>query len=299
MLKNAHIYRVPKNWNITAAQLIEFTAPQAFVPCASLETESSGWISPRPNADLVHAVNGQFLLRLQTEKKLLPSSVINKVAKDRAAELAEQQGFPPGKKKFKEIKEQVTDELLPRAFTVASAFYVWIDPVNGWLVVDSTSNLKAEFALIMLLKAIPKFPLESFRTVMSPQGAMTTWLATDEAPSQFTIDRDADLESKSEGRSKVKFVRHTLEPSDIRNHIESGKQCTRLAMTWADKISFTLTDGLTLRKITPLDVLKESADTTLHHQDEKFDGEFALMTGELNALLNALTDALGGELKQD
>lgn len=297
MFKNLHIYRVPKGWSITAVQLNTLLEPQAFTPCSSLELTTSGWVHPTGNDDLVHVVNGQFLLQLKTEKKLLPSSVINQVAKERAAELTEQQGFPPGRKKFKEIKEQVTDELLPRAFAVASNLQIWIDPINGWLVIDTTSRGKAEDALTLLLKAIDKFPLENFRTVMSPQGAMTTWLATDEAPQHFTIDRDADLESKTEGKAKVKFVRHTLEVDDIRRHVESGKQCTRLAMTWADKISFVLTDDLAIKKIAVLDVLKEDADVTLRHQDEKFDSDFALMTGEFNALLHALTDALGGELK--
>lgn len=297
MFKNLQLYRVQRGWSITPEQLIEHLAPQAFTPCASMEIISSGWVPPRDDADLVHVVNRQYLIKLKTEKKLLPAPVIFQAAKERAAELAEQQGFPPGKRKFKEIKEQVTDELLPRAFAMSKTMNIWIDPVNGWLAIDTISRSKAEDALSLLLKAIPKFPLENFKTVTSPQGAMTTWLATDEAPQHFTIDRDADLESRGEGRAKVKFVRHTLEADDIRRHVESGKQCTRLAMTWADKISFTLTDGLVLKKITPLDVLKEDADATLRHQDEKFDSDFALMTGEFNALLLALTDALGGELK--
>ena len=297
MFKNAQIYRLPKNWGITAEGLALHLAPQAFTPVSSLEMQSQGWILPRESSNgFVHLVNRQFLLRLQTEKKILPSSVINQVTKERAAELEEQQGFPPGRKQTKELKEQVTDELLPRAFTRQTSVWVWIDPVNGWLVADSSTPAKAEEALKLLFKAVPKFPLETVRTVMSPGAAMTDWLASDEAPEGFTVDQDTELRSTAESRATVRYVRHSLEVSDIRGHIEAGKQCTRLALTWADKISFTLAENLSIKKIALLDVLKEDHDLTGKNGDERFDGDFLLFTGEMSKLLAALVDALGGLL---
>ena len=97
--KNLQIYRLPAPWAITADELESHLAPQAFAACSSLEMQSQGWVSPRNNEKLVHVVNRQILLQLSTEKKLLPSTVINPVTKARAAELEEQQGFPPGRKR--------------------------------------------------------------------------------------------------------------------------------------------------------------------------------------------------------
>ncbi|MDP0790014.1 recombination-associated protein RdgC, partial [Klebsiella pneumoniae] len=80
-------------------------------------------------------------------------------------------------------------------------------------------------------------------------------------------------------------------------HIQSGKQCTRLAMTWADRISFVLTEGLDVKRVAPLDVLKEGNDTVATNDDEKFDSDMMLMTGELAKMLAELVEALGGEKK--
>lgn len=297
--KNLQIYRLPAPWAITADELESHLAPQEFTACSSIEMQSQGWVSPRNNEKLVHVVNRQLLLQLSTEKKLLPSTVINQVTKARAAELEEQQGFPPGRKQTKELKEQVTDELLPRAFSIVRSTWVWIDPVNGWLLVDAGSPGKAEEVLKLLFKAIPKFPLETLRTAMSPAAAMTDWLASDEAPNGFTVDQDTELRSTAESKATVRYVRHTLDPEDVRRHIESGKQCTRLALTWADKVSFVLTENLSVKRIAPLDVLKEDADFTGKNEDERFDGDFMLMTGELSKLLASLVEALGGQLKEN
>jgi recombination associated protein RdgC len=298
MFKNAVIYRLPAPWAITADQLAAHLAPQAFTTLPSLEMQTQGWVSPRGNDMLVHALNRQFLLRLQTEKKILPTSVINQVTKARAAELEEQQGFPPGRKQIKDLKEQVTDELMPRAFSTIRSMFVWIDPVNGWLVADAGSSGKAEEALKLLLKAIPKFPLEALRTVMSPSAAMTDWLVSDQAPAGFTVDRETEPRSSGEGKATVRYIRHTLEADDTRRHIEGGKQCTRLALTWSDKISFVLTESLAIKRITLLDVLKEDSDISGRNADERFDGDFALFAGEVNKLLSDLVAALGGQLRE-
>jgi recombination associated protein RdgC len=292
--KNLQIYRLPAPWAFSPEKLEEALRPAAFTPASSNEMLRQGWDSPRGNESLVHVVNQQMLLLLGTEKKLLPSTVVNQVAKARAAEMEEQQGFAPGKKAMKELKERVHDELLPRAFTIRSNVWTWIDPVNGWRVVDAASPAKADEVIKLLLKAVDRMPLESLRVQRSPVGVMTAWLQDDEAPAGFTVDMDTELRATGESKAAVRYVRHTLEPEEVRRHIAAGKQCTRLAMTWESKISFVLTESLAIKSIKPLDVLKEN-DAVTRNDDERFDGDFMLMTGELSLLLRDVVEALGGE----
>jgi recombination associated protein RdgC len=294
--KNLQIYRLPAPWAFTPEQLEAALQPQGFVPASSNELLRQGWDSPRGNGSLVHVVNKQMLLLLGSEKKLLPGSVINQVAKAKAAEMEEQQGFPPGKKAMRELKERVADELLPRAFSIRSNVWVWIDPVNGWLVVDAASPSKADDVIKLLLKAVDKMPLESLRIQRSPVAVMTGWLEADEAPYGFTIDQDTELRATGESKAAVRYVKHTLEPDDIRRHIAAGKQCTRLAMTWNDRISFVLTESLAIKGVKPLDVIKEG-ETVTHSDDERFDNDMVLMTGELSKLMADVVEALGGEAK--
>ncbi len=295
--KNLQIYRLPSPWAMTSEQLETYLAPHAFAPCNSMDMQNQGWDTPRPNGKLVHSVNRQMLIMLGTEKKLLPAMVINQVSKAKAIEIEEQQGFKPGRKQMREIKEQVTDELMPRAFSIRRDTMAWIDPVNGWLVIDAASPSKADELLKLLLKSVAEMPLTGLHVALSPVTAMTDWLVADEAPSGFTVDQDTELQSSSESKATVRYVRHTLEADDIRRHIAAGKQCTRLALTWSDRISFVLTENLTIKRITPLDVIKESSDSTAQNDDERFDSDLMLMTGEINRMLSDLVAALGGEVR--
>ena len=53
--------------------------------------------------------------------------------------------------------------------------------------------------------------------------------------------------------------------------------------------------SLAIKRIAPLDVLKENADPTAQNDDERFDSDFMLMTGELARMLADEVEALGGE----
>ncbi|WP_341768216.1 recombination-associated protein RdgC, partial [Escherichia coli] len=133
---------------------------------------------------------------------------------------------------------------------------VWIDTVNGWLVIDAASQALADDVRGLLVKSIDQLPLAGVQVVRSPVAAMTDWLLSGEAPGGFTVDQDAELRSSGEGGATVRYVGHALEANDMRRHIEAGKQCMRLAMTWDNRISFVLTPSLTIKRVTPLDVIK-------------------------------------------
>ena len=297
--KNLQIYRLPAPWAIDLAKLDEQLARGGFAKCASHEPMSRGWVAPRKDGALIYANNRQWLLSLATEQRLLPSSVVNDEVRERAEVLTETQGYAPGRKQLRELKERVTEELMPRAFTRKRSTFVWIDPQNGWFIVDAGSQGKAEEVVEHLRFCLDELPLKLLHTQVSPQSAMADWLAGGEAPGGFTIDRDCELKAVGEEKSAVRYVRHPLNDevsAEIKAHLAAGKLPTKLALTWDERISFVLTEKLEIKRLAFLDLLKEEAEKNAEHADELFDADFALMTGELVRFLPALIEALGGEI---
>lgn len=292
--KNLLIYRLPTDWAITAEALSAQLAQRPLPGCGALDVQTQGWVAPREGGDLVHAVGGQWLLALGIEQKLLPGSVVTQFAKDRAKEIAENEGRRVGRKEMKELKERITEELLPRAFVRRRTTFGWIDPKNGWLVVDAAAPTKAEEFLECLHKTLESLPAKPLHLARSPVAAMTGWVAGNEAPAGFTIDQD--LELRSAEKATVRYARHSLDGDEIRAHIGAGKTVTRLGMTWDDRISFQLGESGAIKRVVFLDVLKEENETEVSNEDERFDLDFALMTGELARLFADLIEAIGGEL---
>ena len=95
----------------------------------------------------------------------------------------------------------------------------------------------------------------------------------------------------------MRYARHTLDIDEVGEHVRQGKVPTQLALTWAGRVSFVLSEALTLKKIKLLDVVLEGAgaDAGASRQDEGgFDADVALFTGELRLLIPELMAALGG-----
>lgn len=296
--KNLQLYRLPVSWNVSVDDLEQQLARRRFQPCGSQDMESRGWISPTGDDVLVHRVGGQWLLALGVEQRLLPSSVVKQEAAERAEELAERQGYKLGRKQMKELQEQITQEFLPRAFTRRRKVFAWIDPMSGWLGIDTPSQARAEDVLEILRQTLDSFPLALLRTELSPTGAMADWLAGGEAPAGFTIDQDCELKSVTEEKAAVRYVRHTLEGDEVRAHLEAGKMPTRLALTFDERVSFVLTEKLEIKRLDFLDVIKEKLEGADSDDARALaDAEFALMTGELAPMLAAVVEALGGEVK--
>jgi recombination associated protein RdgC len=291
--KNIFIYRLSTDCTITADKLNEKLALKPLQPCSGLDKQSRGWAACHSDK-LVHGANQQILFALGVEQKLLPATIINRFAKERVADIEAQQGYKVGRKEMKEIKEAITEELLPRAFALQRKTFAWLDPINGRLIIEAASSTKAEEFLEQLNKTLDNLPVKQLHTTISAVAAMTDWLAGNNAPSGFTIDRELELRATGESKATIRYANHALEGEEILAHIASGKRVTRLGMTWNDRISFVLTEQLQIKKLEFLDIIKEESTTLADSADEMFELDFTLMTGELAKMLIDLTEALGG-----
>ena len=294
--RNLQLYRLPVRWDMRIDQLEDQLARRRFMPCGSQDPESRGWLPPVADGPLVHAVGGQWLIALGIENRLLPSSVVKQEVEERAARIELEQGFKPGRKQMKDLRDEVTREFMPRAFTRRRKVYAWIDPQDGWLAVDVASVTRAEDVLEALRQSLDAFPLTLVRTETSPVAAMSDWLAGGDVPGNFTIDMDCELKSVTEEKAAVRYVRHSLDGDEIKTHLQEGKLPTRLALTWNDRVSFLLTDKGEIKRLQFLDVVQEEASAGSDDAAELFDAHFALMTGELRQLIPAVIELLGGEL---
>ncbi|MCH1881293.1 recombination-associated protein RdgC [Alcaligenes ammonioxydans] len=293
--KNLRIFRLDRQFEVSAQALAAMLAKHQFAPGGSQEPLSLGWVPPREGGELVHEVNGQYLICLRAEKKLLPSAVVNQAAREKAREIEEQQGYKPGRKQMKEIKEQIIIDLMPRSHAVQRDTMVWIETRNHWFVIDAAAVAKSDEVLGLFAKSVEPFPVQPLYTEQSPGAAMTSWLVDEEQLTNFTVDQDTELRSTGDSGAVVRYMKQSADIDEVRKHVEAGKQCTRLAMTWADRISFVLTDALDVKRVAPLDILTEKQDVAAVNDDEIFDADMTLMTSELAKMISDLVVTLGGE----
>lgn len=294
-IKNLVVYRLPSKHAVEADDLEAALAKQPLQPCGGFQMESRGWICPQEEGMFVYRQNRHWLLALGVEQKLLPATIIRQQAQDRAEKIARNQAHPVGRKQMRDIREEVTNELLPRALARRRVTHCWIDAINRWLVVDAAGDPAAEQFMEALRRSDETLAAPRLETQRSPAAVMAEWLVKGSAASGFTIDQDLELRAADASKATVRYARHNLDGKEIRDHIAAGKSVVRLGLTWQDKISFVLTEQLQIKRVTFLDILRRESDAQAEDEKEEFDLEFALVTGELALMLADLVKALGGE----
>ncbi len=174
MFKNMIIYRIAPDWQIDLLQVEAALAQLPFMECGATQERSWGWAAPRGDAHgaMAESIAGQWLLRFMVETKVLPGSVLARRVQEKAARIEQETGRKPGKRESRDLKEEAKLDLLPMAFTKQSAMWVWIDTEARFLVLDTSSQSRADEVASALIEALPGLALALLDTQTSPQTAM-------------------------------------------------------------------------------------------------------------------------------
>ncbi|RKZ75241.1 MAG: recombination-associated protein RdgC [Gammaproteobacteria bacterium] len=295
--KNLHIFRFLEPVTISSEELQEKLSQAAFQPCGKMDMESIGWVSPlgRENEALVHSAQNCFIFTARKEEKILPASVVREFVNEKIEEIETQQMRKVRKREKDEIRDEVLFDLIPRAFSRSSYLSAYFDMTNGWLLVDTPSNKKAEELISFLRQTLGSLPVVPLQVQKSPANVMTQWLVKEnDCPADFELS-DACVLTDQEG-AVVNCKRQDLLASEIHGHLQAGKLVTRLALEWDERLGLVLDNDLVIRRLQILDLIEAKInDANAETAIQLFEADFSIMTSELAILIKKLFKEFGGE----
>ncbi len=298
--KNLSIFRLTEAFTLSPAELEQQLEALAFRPCGPHQELTFGWTPPlgKSSLQLVHATNGFMMLCLKKEERLLPATVVNEVVQEKILEKEQQRNRKLSKKERTEIKDEIIFDLLPKAFTFSRKVYAYIDPKDGWLIIDAASAKNAEDLLSILRKSLTSLPAIPLNTLYKPSKIMTEWLLNSQAPDDITIEDECELLSPEEQGGIIRCKRHDLALPEIKNHLDTGKEVIKLAVSWADRISFIIDENLAIKRLRFLDLIQDQVtDIETDSEAAQFDVDFSIMSAELSNFIPRLLELFGGENK--
>jgi recombination associated protein RdgC len=296
--KNLSPFRFTEPFALTPDELAEKLDTLRFRPCGAHEESSFGWTAPLGKAEqsLVHATNDYMMLCVKKEERVLPTAVVNEMIQEKVAEAEQQQGRKLSKKERTQLKDELIFDLLPKAFTFSRKIYAYIDPKGGWLVVDAASAKNAEDLLSLLRKSLGSLPAVPINTVINPVAIMTQWLVTQQTPTDIVVEDECELRSPGEEGGIIRCKNHDLSLPEIQNHLDSGKEVIKLALSWADRLSFVIDKSFSIKRLRFLDLVQDQLeDIEVDDEDMRFDVDFSIMSAELANFLPRLLELFGGE----
>ncbi len=293
--KNLVLYRLPGLPELSPEALGEALAAEAFRPCGGLEPFSQGFSPPlgRLGSALVHHANGCTLFCVRREERLLPPAVVREEVDERVARIESAEGRDVRAKERRRLRDEVTFELMPRAFTRSTHTFAYLAHRDGWLVVDAASEKKAEDLLVLLGHALQGLTVEPFEAQRSPAATMTRWLDGERLPAGFRLGDQCELRDPAQEGALVRCQRQDLTAAEVRAHLRAGKVAQQVALGFDERVSFVLAADLTLKRLRfeAVEELDDAAGDPL----ARFDADFAFMTAELARLLEALARVFAEE----
>ena len=175
--KQISFYPLNKEKLPEADVLADKLAEAEFTRCQGLDWSSEGFAAPVSfSPELVFPADFTLRVALKKEEKVLPAGVIRDILEEKVAEIQNNEARNVGRKEKQELKEQITDDLLPRAFTRSSRTEAVFNTRHGYLLVNNAASAKAENILTKLREALGGLEASLPNTKQSPSSLMTEWL---------------------------------------------------------------------------------------------------------------------------
>ncbi|MDI5890525.1 recombination-associated protein RdgC [Halomonas rhizosphaerae] len=297
--KHLHLYRLHDAPELDAASLETALGEQAFRPLGGSEARRLGWSAPagRAGTQLLHELQGQRLMTALRQERILPASVVREEVEERSEAIEISEGRKLRRQEKLAIKEQVYEELLPRAFVRSQKVDLWWDSRRQLIAVNASSRKRAEELLDLLRETLGSLKVTPLASQTLPMRAMTTWLGDPGSrPADLVLGDQVELKAKGDdGVLRARQV--DLDSDEIQQLLESGRQASKLALSIEGRLSFVLHDDLAIKALRFDDALIDEASQADDGDDAlvRLETDFILMTQALAENIERLIEWLGGE----
>jgi recombination associated protein RdgC len=284
---NALIYHYELNDTLELSALF---AEETLKPCPPHARFTYGWL-PVFGDTLVQEIAGSALICLGKEERILPRGVINKLLVERVKTLEAQQARTVKRAEKAQLAEDLEFELLPKSFCVQKRLLALFDTTTKRLIINTTSDAQATQLLSLLRKTLPGLHLKPLFHTDNLAVRFSQWMTNAATmPSTFQLASDCKLFSEKDDKKRVICKGYELPAEEIVMLLSQGLVAAELSLIWNERIQFTLTNDLTLKRLKSLGYLIDEFNELNELDDEhsQQDARLTLLSGELKGLIDDL-----------
>lgn len=284
---NALIYQYELDESI---DLANFLSQDAMKPCPPHARFIYGWL-PAIAGEFVHEAAGAALICMGKEERLLPRGVINRILDERMEALEAQRGYPIKRAEKGQMAEDLEFELLPKSFCLQKRTFALLDTVSKRLIINASSANQASQLTSLLRKTVPGISIEPLQHMGNLSVLFAEWITNPASlPANFQLASDCLLFSPDDEKKRFSCKGYELPADEILTLLAQGLAAAEISIVWNERIQFTLTHELTLKRLKCMDYLVDdfSEIRELEEEYEQQDAALTLLSGELRSLMDDL-----------
>lgn len=312
LFTNLLVYRIHNDNELHSFHLNDLMGERPARAPGNQELATIGFVKPTGEDDLlVDDINNETrVFAVGIAERMLPAKIVRTAAMKKVRQIENEQQRKVYAREKQQIKDEVIQDLLPRAFIDTRVIYGMI--MGPYLIIDTSSVKRAESVLNLLRETMGSLGVRPVTVKGTPISKFTDWFTHKERLHHFELTGDFKANSSGDEFDFVngKGTSPTDETlSDLVRDAE--RRVTVLGLQHhcddGEGVSFTVNEMLGIKGVKWPDHLIEQANDdagALDDQDE-VDAEkhastllratFLLIAAEMHKLLQNLLLELGGE----
>lgn len=268
----------------------DLLAEAALKTCPPHARLTQGWL-PIYDDCFAQEVAGATLICMGKEERILPRSVIKRELEERvnAQETELQRQLKRTEKS--QMAEEIEFELLPKAFCLQKRMYAILDSVSNHLIINTSSDTQASQLTALLRKSLPGIQIELLNHSDHLANRFSEWISNKSSiPANFELASDCLLFSPDNEKKHVNCKGYELPADEVLSLLNQGLLPSEISMKWNERIQFTLTNDLTVKRIKCLDYLLDDFNNLkeLEEENQQRDASLVLLTAELRTMMSEL-----------
>ncbi|GLS27768.1 recombination-associated protein RdgC [Marinibactrum halimedae] len=294
LFKHANVFWLSPDMDtsfFTGEKFAQKLSENPFVNCGRHEMERSGWVPPfeqYDNKSLTYANGHTVLITLKVEKRQPNATGVRQLIQRKIDEIEKKEDRKVYHKERLAIKDDVVQQVLPETLPVSERINAFISTKDRMVIVDCSSENKAEDFISELRKTLGSLPVTRSQTGQPCDEVMSSWIKNSELPSGLTLGSKIKLSSKQESASVATLTNQDLTSCEVHEHLDNGKTVKEIALHAEEKCSFSLTSSLTLKSFSWSDKLLMQNESDDFETADKAD--FQICSSGIIALLKSFVD---------
>lgn len=263
-------------------------------PCPPHARFIYGWL-PTFSDELVLETTGSSLIYMGKDERILPRAVIQRLLDERIQRLEADQNRTVKRAERSQMAEDIEFELLPKAFCLQKRLPAIFDQISRRLIINTSSPTQATQLTSLLRKSLPSIRIEPLQYTENLAIRFASWISNPALlPPSFQLASDCLLFSLDDEKKRFNCKGYELPADEVLSLLSQGLAAAEISIIWNERIQFTLTQNLIIKKLKCLDYLVDEFNDIrqLEEEYQQKTAALTLLTGELRSLTNDLLEGL-------
>lgn len=273
LIKQASVYKVVLPTMDAMVEHLEKVPHEELTPSAA---SGSGFVKLASHGDYCAPFHGGYAFALRYDEKIVPGSVVKDELAKWVERFQEREGYTPGRKEQRDMREQVIASLNAKALVRSKTTTCYYHEESQLLIVPTISRKLKDAVMGQLVRAVESMKSTTIH-VSSAKGSLTTRLQ------EYMADQDVDSFENFDvgdrvvivgpnGKSSFDMTDLTDSADGINEAFSAGGQVSELGLLFSG-VDFRLTQDFLLKGIvftddTPDEQEELAADPAAHFEHE-------------------------------